>query len=336
MKEYLSVFIEDDYPDFINKYLNTKTMERIKNVTQFCGSDYSNLYNPRFLYTRFDHSVVVSCMTWHFTHSKKETIAALLHDAGTPCFAHCIDYVFGDYIEQSSSELKTSKVVEEDEELLKLLESDGIKLEELDDLSNYQILENKTPKLCADRLDGVLHTSYIWLNIDELDKIKEVYNDLTVLINEDGKKEIGFRSINQAENFAELVYTYAKELKGNTDKYVMNYIAELVKKAVSQGLITLDDLYHKKEEEICEIFDENFKSWQLFRKAYLLERDDEEPTDSFYVSLTVKNRNVIPLVDTEEGPKRITEASEKARRIYKDLDDYKDSKYAYVKEIKSI
>ncbi len=36
-------------------------------------------------------------MTWHFTHDKKETIAVLLHDVGTPCFAHCIDYVFGDY-----------------------------------------------------------------------------------------------------------------------------------------------------------------------------------------------------------------------------------------------
>lgn len=336
MEEYLNIFIKDDYPDFINKYLNTKTMKRLKYITQFCGADYSNLYSPKFLYTRYFHSIVVACMTWHFTHDKKETIAALLHDIGTPCFAHCIDYVFGDYIEQSSSELKTSSVVKEDKELLEILESDGIELEELDDLSNYQILENKSPKLCTDRLDGVLHTCYIWLHTDSIDKIEEVYQDMTVLINEDGKKEIGFKTIEQAENFSQLAHTYAKELRGNTDKYVMNYISEIIKQAVSKKLITLDDLYNKREEEICEILDRNFKSWKEFRNANDIERTEEEPNNTFYVSLNVKLRNTIPLVETPEGARRITEVSDKARRLYQNLDDYHDSKYAYVKTIRTI
>lgn len=83
MHEYLQVFIDEEYPEFIDKYLNTKTLNRLRSVTQFCGSDYTNLYSPRFLYTRFDHSLVVAHMTWHFTHDKKETIAALLHDIAT-------------------------------------------------------------------------------------------------------------------------------------------------------------------------------------------------------------------------------------------------------------
>ena len=104
MNEYIKLFIDNDYPNFIDKYLTTDTLNRLKHVTQFCGCDYTKLYSPLFKYTRFDHSLVVAHMTWHFTHDKKETVMALFHDIGTPCFAHCIDYVFGDYLEQESSE----------------------------------------------------------------------------------------------------------------------------------------------------------------------------------------------------------------------------------------
>ena len=80
MNEYINIFIDQEFPEFINKYLKTKTLNRLKYITQFCGCDYTKLYSPRFLYTRLDHSLVVAHMTWHFTHSKKETIIALLHD----------------------------------------------------------------------------------------------------------------------------------------------------------------------------------------------------------------------------------------------------------------
>lgn len=125
-------------------------------------------------------------MTWHFTHQKDETIAALLHDVGTPCFAHCIDYVFGDYINQESSEKSIVDIIKKDSELLAYLKTDEIKLTDLEVLNNYHILENKSPKLCTDRLDGVLHTCYIWLQTHSLRAIKEVYDNIEVLENEDG------------------------------------------------------------------------------------------------------------------------------------------------------
>lgn len=104
MNEYTQLIIDETYPSFIDRYLTTKTLTRLKHITQFCGCDYTRLYSPLFLYTRFDHSLTVAHMTWHFTHDQKETIVALLHDIGTPCFAHCIDYVFSDYLNQESSE----------------------------------------------------------------------------------------------------------------------------------------------------------------------------------------------------------------------------------------
>ncbi len=335
MKDYLDIFIDEDYPSFIDKYLNTKTLNRIKFVTQFCGCDYTSLYSPLFLFTRYDHSLVVSHIVWHFTHDKKSTIVALLHDVGTPCFAHTIDCVMGDYINQESSEKSITDIIKEDKELLKHLKEDNIELDDFNDMSIYPILENKSPKLCADRLDGVLHTCYIWLHTHSLNEIKEVYDDLTILTNELGKDEIGFKNKRIANKFVKMVYVYAKELQGNKDKYVMKYISELIKSAFQKGLITLDDLYTKKESEIVDILSNSFKSWEHFKIAKKVNGDEIKP-NQFFISFEIKKRNVIPLLLTKNGVVRINEISNFANKIYLRLDEFKDKKYAYIKEIYQI
>lgn len=336
MDKYLEIFIDQNYPNFIDKYLTTKTLNRLKHVTQFCGCDYTKIYSPLFLYTRFDHSLVVAHMTWHFTHDKKETIVALFHDVGTPCFAHCIDYVFGDYLNQESSEKSILKIIEQDEELLKFLESDGITLKDFENYPNFHILENKSPRLCTDRLDGVLHTCYVWLHTNSLEEIREVYDDLIVLENEEKLPEIGFKDLQIAEKFAKMVSNYALELQGDEDKYTMKYISEIVKLAFSKGLISLEDLYTKREEDICALFATNFSSWRKFNEATKIVRSDIGPEGTFYASIESKKRNTIPLVKTPKGNERVTSISRLARDIYRYIDKYKDSKYAYIKEIKTL
>lgn len=336
MNEYLNIFVDEEYPSFIDKYLNTMTMNRLKYITQLCGCDYTKLYSPLFLFTRYDHSLVVAHMTWHFTHDKKETIVALLHDIGTPCFAHCIDYVFGDYINQESSEKKLSDMIRKDKELLSYLDEDNINLNDLEDFSNYPILENKSPKLCTDRLDGVLHTCYIWLHTHSLLQIKEVFDDITIFINENGYKEIGFKSKQVAEKFVEMVFIYAKELQGNTDKFVMKYLSEIVKLSVNKKLISLEDLYIMKEKDICNIFKKNFSSWKKFNDADILSRTDKIPIGKFYISFPTKKRNTIPLVKVCNNVERIVDCSEQSRKIYDKLDRYKDSRFAFIESINNL
>lgn len=291
MRDYLNIFINDDYPVFIDKYLKTKTLNRLKYVSQFCGCDYTSLYKPLFFYTRYDHSMVVALMTWHFTHDKKETVIALLHDVGTPCFAHCIDYVLGDYLKQESSEKKIVDIIIKDNELVSYLKEDNIYLEDLNDLSKYNILENKIPRLCTDRLDGVLHTCYIWLNTNTIEDIKEVYNNLILLYNEEDNIEIGFKDIDIAKKFSNMVYKYTNEFQSNKDKYVMKYISELIKLSIKRKLITLEDLYIMKESDICNIFNNNFDSWKEFKLI-----KDLSNIDNSYVFFDTKKRYVLPLV----------------------------------------
>lgn len=336
MQDYLKLFMDKEYPKFIDKYLKTKTLERLKHITQFCGCDYTKLYSPLFLYTRFDHSLVVAHMTWHFTHDKKETIVALLHDVGTPCFAHAIDYVFGDYLNQESSEKKITEIIKLDQELVTYLQEDGVSLNDLENFSHYPILENKSPKLCTDRLDGVLHTCFIWLHTHYLEQIKEIYDDLTVLVNEEGQKEIGFQHMNKAQNFVSMVYIYAKELQTNRNKYTMKFVSEMVKLAVNKNLITLDDLYTKKESEIVSIFKASFSSWKKFNNLTHLVCTPSQPTNRFYISLESKKRNTIPLVKKSNQIHRIHVVSKSASKKYSDLENFKDKPYAYTKEITEI
>lgn len=335
LEEYIKIFIDPEYPNFIDKYLNTKTMKRLKHITQFCGCDYTKLYNPRFLYTRFDHSLVVAHMTWHFTHDKKETIVALLHDIGTPCFAHCIDFALNDSENQESSEKDITEMIKLDKELLSYLKEDNIKLKDFEHLEQYPILENKSPKLCTDRLDGVLHTCYIWLHTHTLEQIKFIYDNIVVFKNEEVQKEIGIVSKEIAEKFVEMVYNYAIELQGNTNKYVMKYIAELIKLALEKNLITMDDLYIKKEKEIIDVLKESFSSWESFANATSIIKTNDLPSN-FYISIESKKRNTIPLISTANGYKRIIDISEYAKDIYQKIENYHDTKYAFITAIETL
>ncbi len=335
MTNYLDLFIDEEKPKFLDKYQNCETLNRIKYVSQFCGSDYTKLYHPRFFFTRFDHSLIVANMTWHFTHNKEETIISMLHDCGTPCFAHCIDYVFGDYLNQESAERNIIDLIKKDDRLMRYLKEDNIDMVNLENLSKYHILENKSPKLCTDRLDGVLHTCFIWLHTHSLNDIKEVYNNITVLNNEDGNSELGFKNKEMCEKFIQMIAIYTKELQGNKDKYVMKYISEIIKLAVKKKLITLDDLYTKRESDIVNVLNNNFSSWQVFNNTTSLINTDTIP-NNFYISFETKKRTVIPLVQTNNGSKRITNVSEYAKGVYEELENFHDNKYAYVKTIKNL
>lgn len=337
IEEYINIFIDkNEYPSFIDEYLATPTLQRLKNVTQFCGCDYTNIYQTRAKYTRFDHSAVVAHMTWHFTHDIKESVKAVLHDHKTPCFAHTIDFVFGDYLKQEKSEKYLQDIISNDSKLIKLLARDGIDIEEVNDLRDCPVLENQSPRLCTDCLDGVLHTGYIWLQTNSIDTIRNIYSNLKLLETKEGQKEIGFTSEEQGIEFAKIVSIYAKELQSIRNKYVMMYISELIKKAVNNNLITLDDLYQKTELELMEIFSTNFSSWSLFKKTNNVIISDKPLDDRFCVHIETKKRNTIPLLQKNGIVDRITNLSSEAKKIYDDINNSQDEKYGYVKAIKGI
>ncbi|MDD3392307.1 MAG: hypothetical protein PHE54_02070 [Bacilli bacterium] len=334
LKEYYEILCGNDYPDFIDKYLDLPEFERISHIGQFCGCDYTALFNIKFWYNRKNHSIVTALMTWHFTKDKKQALAALFHDLGTPVFSHCIDYVLGDYEQQESSEKDVYEIITSSQTILDYLIIDGVRVEDIKDINAFPIVENSKPKICVDRLDGVFMTCFVWCPIWNMNDIRKIYNDIIVL-EENGIPEIGFKTKETAEKFFDGVFHYSIVLQQNEDKYAMMYIADVIKKAIHLGHIAFEDLYTKKESEIVAILQKNIPSWNTFTKVSHIVRTDEVP-ENYYVSFNAKKRYVVPLCLHNNKSVRLNQISSKCQKLLDEYLNYEDAKYAYAEEIVKI
>lgn len=328
-QQYFDIFISD-YPLFIDKYLNLDEFKRIDNIGIFCGSDYVKYMDIKFWYSRLDHSKTVALMTYYFTHDKIATLVALFHDLGTPCFSHCIDHLLGDSINQESSERNIYEVIKDSKQIREYLEYDGIDIEIFKNLKDYPILDNERPKLCTDRLDGILSTCYMWIKTMNLNEIEEIFNDMALMNNEYGEQEIGFKTKKICEKFFKGVYDYSIALQKNDDKYLMQFIADSLKKLMNENKLSLDDLYKLKESTIVSRLNE-YESWKIFSQLDGIERTSTRP-NNYYVSVESKKRFAIPLCND----KRITEISQYCNDLLENYKKFKDTKYVYSKKIKQI
>ena len=164
---YKKLLTINGLPEFLIKYLDCPSLVRLKKIGYFCGMDYASkdIYDFGEYISRYDHSFNVALITWNYTKDKRATLAALFHDVATPCFAHVIDYMNKDYANQESTEEYTERIVMGDNYLLECLKEDNILVDEIVNFKRYPIVDNNRPKLCADRLDGVILTGLFWFAI---------------------------------------------------------------------------------------------------------------------------------------------------------------------------
>ena len=297
LKQYMNLIDFKDFFLIFEKYLSTPSLVRLKNIGYFCGMDYASkeIYNFSGYVSRYDHSLTVALITWMCTEDKRATLAALFHDISTPCFSHVIDYMNNDYIEQESTEQYTKDILDKDEYLLECLKEDGILLDEIIDFKKYTIVDNKRPKLCADRLDGVILTGLYWTKNLTLEEVKNIIADIEIFINEDNEKEIGFKSKDIAKlvvktNKSIDIYCHSKE-----DIFMMELLANITKNAIHKNIISYEDLYKLDEEELINILEkctDNEILLELFRFKNI--KLKEIPDFDMPV---IKIRSLNPLVD---------------------------------------
>ena len=248
-KNYLKLL--GDTPEFLKKYLDLDSLLRLKKISYFCGMDYASkdIYKFKEYISRFDHSLDVALITYRFTKDKKATLAGLFHDISTPCFSHVIDYMNKDYSKQESTEEYTEKVLRKDKKLLKLLKEDNIDIEEIVDFKKYPIVDNERPRLCADRLDGVILPGInLTKNLNDYD-IKKAIDNLYLFKNEDDVDELGFTDLEIAKVILEESNNIDKAFHSNYDNYMMELLAEITRYSINNNYISYEDLY---------IFDEEF------------------------------------------------------------------------------
>lgn len=293
--KYLDLVGFKEIPKFLIKYLSVPALLRLKNVGYFCGMDYASkdVYDfPEYI-SRFDHSLVVALLTWKYTKDMKSTLAALFHDVSTPCFSHVIDYMNKDYKTQESTEEYTSDILSNEKYLLKCLDEDNISLEDLD-FKKYNIVDNDRPKLCTDRLDGVIMTALFWTKDLKINDVEKILNDINVYKNEYNEDEIGFKS----ESILKFVLNINEKIDifchSKEDNYMMELLANITRNAINKNIISYEDLYKLTERELFNIFEnscdeEILNEVKLFKEVKVCDIPDITLSD-------VKKRVLKPLV----------------------------------------
>ena len=336
VKEYFNILSGGDIPDFLEEYIMTDEMQRISKISMCCGTDYSNIFDNKFFYSNLEHSVGVALIVWNFTKDRKQTLAGLFHDIATPVFKHCIDFMNGDHEKQESTEELTTEIISNSKQIMSLLKRDGIALEEVNDYKLYPIADNDTPKLSADRFEYNFSCGFavedVWKNLED---IREAYQDITILKNEEGIIELGFKTKEIAEKYISKVKRVWRFLYCNEDKIVMQFIADTVKKMSDREYLTKNDLYALSEEEVIEMIlnckdkdiSENFKKFQKIDKVY---DSDIKVEGKYCINIKAKRRYIIPLVSDNGLTKRINEISDKAKKEIDEYLNYNTAKYTYI------
>jgi HD superfamily phosphohydrolase len=132
--------------------IRSQAVQRLHHVLQHGITGLIGLTEP---VTRFEHSLGAMLLVQRLGGSVREQIAALLHDVSHTAFSHVIDYVLDGHDEQSyHDEMKESYMAIT--ELPEILERFGYNWRDFVDEDAFPLLEQASPRLCADRIDYFL------------------------------------------------------------------------------------------------------------------------------------------------------------------------------------
>lgn len=294
---YLKLLDYLKMPYFLKKYLKVPSLLRLKKVGYFCGMDYASndIYDFKEYVSRYDHSIAVALITWKLTKDKVATIAALFHDISTPAFSHAIDYMNKDYANQDSTEKYTEKIIKSDIKLLELLKEDDVNPNDIINFKKHTIVDNNRPKLCADRLDGIILPSLFWTKRFEINDVKKIIKDLVIYSNENGEKEIGLQSINIAKKMVDANQKIDESCHSKSDMFMMSLLAKIAKTAIEKGYFSYDDLFTLDEKTIMDIIgNKKDKEIQLLLEQFKNIKKDAIPNIEIP---NIKKRIINPLVD---------------------------------------
>ena len=267
-----------------------------------CGLEYTSfpLFKGNDSYSRYIHSVGVGEIVWRFTHDPKQALAGLYHDIASPCFAHVIDFLHGDYESQETTEIGTSEIIAKSKDIQDLLGFLSLKSEDVDDYHKYPVADNDSPRLSADRLEYTLSNALNLLHLS-YEEVQGIYNSIAVLPN----GELGFTELEPAKRFGAIALSLGRIYCCDEDRYSMEVLARLIKKAIQADVLNENDLYQKEPLLIAKLLASPLKGEWL---SYVeMEELDKSPfAKEGYLRIPAKKRFIDPLVND----KRLSEIDE--------------------------
>ena len=291
-----------ELPEWVGRFSALPELQRLKNVGMNCGCEYTSF--PRFRsipkYSRYRHSVGTALIVWNFTGSMTQALAGLFHDIATPVFAHTVDFLYGDYMTQEHTESRTGELIRGSEGITRLLDKYGINPDAVTDYHIYPVADNDSPRLSADRLEYTLGNlaAYTGRTAAEL---QTYYDNLCVAVNEHGETELSFTCADTAYRFAHDALEMSRIYVSDEDRYAMQMLSEILKRAIQKGVLSAEELYLTEETVIEKLLSdaETAGLWHAYRAMHEIVTDREAFTDGAWRVIGAKKRRIDPFVRGE-------------------------------------
>lgn len=297
MNQLWSVY-HNEIPSFLREFSAAPPMARLKGVGMNCGCEYTRF--PRFAdigpYSRYDHSLGVALIVWHFTGSMEQSLAGLFHDIATPVFAHVVDFLNGDHLRQESTEAGTAAWLEVSPEICGLLRRYGLTVEQTADYHQYPIADNPAPALSADRLEYTLG-NLLNYGFADIGQIRAFYKDLTVGEDEAGRPELAFQTPETAAAFAKAALQNSRVYVADEDRFAMQALADLLGLALERGTMRRDELWDTERQIIRKLEADPVcgPMWRRFCGYSHILQQKERPEAGYWVCVSAKKRWIDPL-----------------------------------------
>lgn len=304
-----------DIPPHISEAAKAPAMLRLRQVGMNCGCEYTAfpLFKGLAPYSRFDHSLGVALIVWHFTEDIRQSLSALFHDISTPVFAHVVDFLQGDHLKQEATEGKTGELIAGSPEISALLGKLDLNPCDVEDYHRFPIADNFSPALSADRLEYTLGNAVNY-GLCSKKEAGNIYADLYVGQNEVGVPELAFRTYESGCRFGNLALSCGRIYVSNEDRYAMEKLAGILKDAIAKGYLSAESLYSSEPAVIEQLLHSPAAdAWTQFRSCSQILLHSEPAEGRLQVF--AKKRYIDPLING----KRLSSLS---ADFYKEVTDF--------------
>ncbi|WP_043981084.1 HD domain-containing protein [Priestia megaterium] len=286
--------------------IQSDPVQRLKGIYQ---GGASRFVNEDWNTTRYDHSVGAMMLVNRLGGSLEEQIAALLHDVSHTAFSHVIDYVL-EQKEENYHETIYEQIVT-GSSIPSILKNAGLNWRDiLLDESQWTLLEQNAPHLCADRVDYTLRDLYVCGEIT----LQEVHAFLDQLVVFNG--QMACSNLAAADWFVDAYY---KEVIGffmnPLNMFGNHQLTEIIKLALQKDILSIEDFLKQDDDVVRLLKNAGDSSIEGMLSALFNSKVQKGTASCHDVHQTTKMRWVDPLVIGSDGANSASQLSLTAKRL---------------------
>lgn len=295
-----------DINDTLIELVRAPELLRLAGVSENYGIELSKFRSYQYTYSKLDHSFGVALILSKFKVHQNKMINGLIHEMATPAFFRSVEL----FQNKKDIEYGLYDAIVGSDILFEYFLKNDISINDICNEENYNIIHCKPTKLGASALEELLHYAY-FMKICDSDEIAEIYEDIEIVINEDGKEEFCFKSSRIAKQFCRLSIEFGKYYRSYEAKLITKYISDTLDLMIRRMDIKKSDLYNSTEKTIIEIgkntSDKRIRdAWKMVKETDRVYTKFNPIDEKYCIQVKADNIYIDPLVKTRFGNMRVS------------------------------